>query len=138
MIQANAQRPVIEKGFAIIHSTKDYSAALQTVEEASRKLDIKIDLRGYYPNEEIGLKTDSVCGCGEAHDYLARGRWDDGIYISIEYSDRYKGFAKGYYIVIIASGKKGSKQLTETLESAKNYYADSYVKNTSVYIGCMH
>jgi len=138
LVHVQAQQPEVDKGFVIVHSTKDYNAALQTVHEASQKLNTEIDLRGYYPGEESGLKTDFVCGCGEAHGYVARGRWDDGTYISIEYSDRYQGFAKGYYIVVLASGEKTSEILTETLAKAKKHYSDAYIKHTSVYIGCMH
>jgi hypothetical protein len=134
----NAQEAEIEKGFAIIQSTKDYNAALKTVATASRKLNIPIDLRGYYPDQQSGLKTDIACGCGEVHDYLPRGRWDDGVYISIEYSNLFKGFSKDYYIVIIASNSKGSEQLHKALDNAKQYYLDAYIKTTSVYIGCMH
>lgn len=128
----------IEKGFAIIHSTKDYNAALKTVKEASKKLDIKIDLRGYYADGEGGLVTDVVCGCGLDHDtYNPRGRFDDGAYISIEKS-RYRGFTEGYYIVVVASGNKGDKVLTETLKTAKKHYPDAYIKNTTIWYGCSH
>ncbi|MEO0470490.1 MAG: hypothetical protein AAF206_12770 [Bacteroidota bacterium] len=134
----NAQIPDVEKSFAIIHSTKDYQAALQTANEASEKLDLAVNLRGYAPHPTLGLDTDSICGCGENHGYIARGRWDDGEYISIEYSDQYQGFAEGYYVVMISSREKGSEPLKEVVARAKSYYADAYVKTASVYVGCMH
>jgi len=137
-IELKAQEATVKKGFLIIQSTKDYSAALRTAKLASQKLNIDMNLRGYYHDKTEGLKTDSICGCGEDHGYIARGRYDDGEYISIEYSDNYTGFAEGYYIVVAASNRRNNRQLSKTLKKAKRYYKDAYVKNASVYIGCMH
>ena len=136
--QAQAQQPFFDKGFAIIHSTKDYNAALKTANEASEKLGLEVDLRSYYPDREEGLKSDEVCGCGLVHGYIPRGRWDDGVYLSIEYSNRYTGFSKGYYMVIVASGESGSQELTQAYQKARIHYTDAYIKNTSMYLGCMH
>ena len=136
--KVHAQEPLIEKGFVILYSTEDYKVALKVATVATNRLNIDLNLRGYYADEEKGLKTDTVCDCGAIHEYIPRGRFDDGVYTSIEYSDRYTGFEKGYYIVIMASGPKGSKELTKTLRAAKKLYEDAYIKNTSVYIGCMH
>lgn len=133
-----AQSPFVDKGFAIIYSTKDYNAALEIAIDANEKLGIDLDLRGYYKNEDGGLKTDSICGCGQLHEYVARGRWDDGIYISIEFSDRYEGFEKGYYVVMTVSAPTDGDDLDQMVSKAKEYYSDAYVKNTSVFIGCMH
>jgi hypothetical protein len=122
--------------FLIIHSSKNYGAALQVAKEASSKLGIEINLRGYYQDEEFGLKTDVPCDCGEVHGYTAHGRYDDGDYISIEYSDSYPEFTKGLYIVIVASG--GKQDLTATLSEIKGFYSDAYIKTASIYVGCMH
>ena len=132
------QDPVIDKGFVIIYSSKNYGSAYNMAIRAQEELGVELDLRGYYENETGGLKTDQVCGCGQLHEYVARGRWDDGTYISIEISDRYIGFSKGYYIVMLDSAPKGSDELTNALAKAKEFYPDAYIKNTSVYIGCMH
>ena len=58
----------------------------------------------------------------------------DGVYVSIEYSDTYGGFAKGYYLVMIASGKYAKL----VLDDVKKHVSDAYVKRSSVYMGCMH
>jgi hypothetical protein len=70
------------------------------------------------------------------HWYFPRGRGDDGRYLSIEYSNGYKEFAKGYYIVIAESGEKGS--MKESLKDVKRYYKDSYLKKAKIYMGCLH
>jgi len=128
--------PYVNKGFLIILSTKDYNSALKVAKEASNNLDLDLDLRGYYPDSTAGLKTDEVCGCGEVHGYVARGRYDDGMFVSIEYSDSFNSFTSGYYIVIVASGDR--KELNLELSNVKAFYSDAYIKNSDVYIGCMH
>ena len=65
--------------------------------------------------------------------YGTRGRFNDGSYISIEYTDKYEGFSKGYYIVIASSGAKGS--LKHELKKIKKKYPDAYIKTSKIYIG---
>ena len=132
------QEPYVEKGIIIIHSSKDYESAKRVVKDANKQMNFKIDLRGYYKGKKQPLVTDQICGCGQKHDYVARGRWDDGNYISIEYSDRYQGFSKGYYIVVIASGDKDNEEMKKAWATAKGFYPDAYLKSTEVYIGCIH
>jgi hypothetical protein len=132
------EEAIVEKGFVIISSTKDYNSALKLTKEVNRKLNIAIDLRGYYPDEKMGLDTDIACGCGENHGYIARGRFDDGEYLSIEYSDNFEAFTDGYYIVVAASGTNKESELTHTLKKVQSITSDAYIKNSTVYIGCMH
>ena len=94
-------------------------------------------LRGLHPNREIGLSREvDICedeGYGYPC-YIPRGRYDNGVYISVEYSDAYKGFAKGYYIVMVASGEV-DKSL---LKQIRTIVPDAYIKKSAVYMGCMH
>jgi hypothetical protein len=134
---ANAQEEAVtDISFLIIHSSKNYDEAMKVAKEAHSKLGIEINLRGYYHDEEFGLKTDVPCDCGEVHGYTARGRFDDGDYVSIEHSDSYSEFTKGLYIVIVASG--GKQDLTAALSEVKGFYSDAYIKTASIYVGCMH
>lgn len=126
----------VSKGFTIVLSTKSYDAALKVAKEASDKLQIEFQERGNYPNPEGGLSNDEICGCGESHGYLPRGRYDDGKYVSIEYSSSYSSFAEGYYIVIVNSGDR--KELDQDLPSVRDHFKNAYVKNDKVYVGCMH
>ena len=90
--------PYITRSFLILKSTKDYSEAAQFVEIVSKKLDLEVKLRGLKPNKKVGLsppkeeceKYEFTYPC-----YIARGRWDSGTYLSIEYSSSYKGFTEG-------------------------------------------
>lgn len=131
----------IEKEFVIILSSKDYDAALRTAKSAAEKLQYKLDLRDLKKNKQSGLTwSEKICEdeWGEFPCYVARGRYDDGNYVSVEYSNAYNDFTEGYYIVVIAGGAKGSEDVKSALAKAKRFYKNAYSKTTKVYIGCMH
>ena len=131
----------IEKEFVIVFSTPKYEDALSTAKTAANKLQFKLDLRDLKKNTESGLTwSKKVCEAewDEYPCYVARGRYDDGNYVSIEYSDAYSGFRKGYYIVIVSAAEKGSTATKTSLTKARKFYKDAYAKSTKVYVGCMH
>ena len=89
----------VEKEFLIIYSAKNYNEALRVCKD----------------NKKTGLSfsKETLENSGmEFPWYFPRGRYDDGKYLSIEYSNGYSEFAKGYYIVIAESGEKGSMKIT--------------------------
>ena len=128
--------PYIDQSFLIIASSTDFDAAQKTALDAKKKLGLDYPTSDFYPDKTEGFKTDEVCGCGDVHGYFPRGSHDDGNYVSIEYSTAYEGFTEGYYIVIVASGKKGSVQKELSME--KKHFAQAYIKNSEIYVGCMH
>ena len=128
----------VSKSFLIVKSTKSYIEAKNFAQNLAKKSDIKLDLRGLDYNKEIMLTyTDTECNKNNFGYpcYVARGRYDNGVYLSVESSDAYEGFTKGYYIVVAASMEKIDKSL---LYRMKRYVPDAYVKHTSVYMGCIH
>ena len=138
--QVAAQEPYVYKGFVILQSTKSYEAAFRTVNKARKLLDVPVDLRDLVENVDGGLRymdTDPGEGDGGLCEYIPRGRWDDGVYLSIEYSDYFEGFTVGYYIVVLASGPV-NEILYNAVEDAFTFYPDVYIKKSSVHIGCMH
>lgn len=129
--------------FVIIISTKSYESAMKRANEASEKLGYPLDLRGLHANKEIGLSfsrdvcENDICGGGLDYPiYIPRSDWGEEKYISIEYSDAFDGFTKGYYIVVVASGEKGAPVVKEALSEAKKFYKDAYAKTCGVYMGC--
>lgn len=139
----------VKKYFLLIRSTTDYNSALQTARKAAKDLGIKLDLRGLVRDQKthIGLSlpadtclkyTEEEEGVRDSSCYMARGRWDDGIYISIEYSGAYQGFSKGFYIVVAGSSDNKDEALIATLIKVKTKYADAYIKSGTVYMCCMH
>lgn len=139
-IVLNTESQTIEntesKSFLIIQSTKSYNRALKKAQLACNDLSFTLNLRNLFRDKTNGLTTNEVCGCGEKHGYIARGRYDDGEYISIEYSSSYEAFAPNYYIVVVASGKR--TELNDLLPKIREEYPDAYIKESSVYVGCMH
>jgi hypothetical protein len=131
--------PYVNTHFCIILSTKSYAAAKKVAEQAGKKYKIKIDYRDLLPNKKIGLTLSREDCEGQGWDYPAyysRGRETEGEYLSIEYSNAFEGFTKGYYIVIVAHGDKAD--CNKTLLKVKPTYKTAYIKQTEVYVGCMH
>lgn len=122
--------------FLIIKSTKNYSSALKKAQLACNKLGWVLKLNGNYEDKENGLTNSEVCGCGNEHGYIPRGRYDAGNYISIEYSTAYEGFTEGYYIVVVSSGAR--EEVQKVLSKVQKHYSDAYIKDSDVYVGCMH
>jgi len=129
---------MLKKSFLIVKSTTEYIEAKQFAEEFSKKSGIEMNLRSLQYSKKIGLTQTMEACISEGYDYpcyVARGRYDDGMYISIEYSNAYSGFTEGYYIVMIRSEEKVPEIF---LKEIKMFVPDAYIKYTSVYMGCMH
>ena len=131
--------PNVKKYFLIALSTKSYKEAKSFANKLSNQSSIVLNLRGLKVNNKIALtysKQECVSDWGEYPCYIARGRYDDGIYISIERSDAYSGFKAGYYIVVVASGERSISK--SALKTIKPIVSDAYIKSSKVYMGCMH
>lgn len=130
--------PYIKKSFVIIKSTKNYTEAKTIAEKAAKLLKLTVNYRELKSNKKSGLTfSDSVCeNEGGYPCYIARGRYDDGNYTSIEWSNAYEKFSKGFYIVIVYGGNK-SEAIIE-LKKAKKIFPGAYSKQANVYVGCMH
>ncbi|MBO2012953.1 hypothetical protein J4E00_28080 [Siccationidurans soli] len=133
----------VPKDIIILQSTRDYAAALAGARQAATKLGRPLKLAGYKPNKELGLsasKTVCVEGGYEYPCYTPRGQGgaENSDYLSIEFSDGYAGFAKGYYIVVAALVPPNSAALHQTLARVQRAYPTAYAKRTSVWFGCMH
>ncbi|MFT4661775.1 MAG: hypothetical protein ACI8XB_002056 [Patiriisocius sp.] len=130
--------------FVILISTKSYEAALERAKDASNKLGYPIDLRGLHANTEIGLSLskevceNEICGGGmvDYPVYIPRNDWGESKYVSVEYSDGFRGFTKGYYIVVVSSGEKGDPIVQEALSESRKFYKDAYAKTCGVWMGC--
>jgi hypothetical protein len=133
--------PYIDKEFVIVKSTRSFNEARQSASNAARALGVRLDLRGLSPHKRTGL-TFSKQECTRSEFpypcYVARGRWDDGAYVSVEWSSAYKPFARKLYVVMVASDVPGSAETRRMLEAARRVYPDAYVKRVKVYVGCMH
>lgn len=124
-------------GLIIIQTTDDYNEALKTAIKAEQSLNSEIQFKGTYFEEGM-LKNDIECGCGEAHGYLRRGRFDHGMYISIEMAYDYTGGNEGEFHVIVGSHQMGNEELLKYLNEVKESFPKAYIHEERVYVGCMH
>jgi len=134
-------RDVVRKSFVIIKATHDYGEARALAGAAAERLAIRLDLRELAPDHDVGLTfPEDACKneFGEYPCYVPRGRWDDGVYLSIEHSSSYEGFEEGLYIVILASGAPRDRAIGAAVRRAKGLYPDVVVKTAPVYLGCIH
>jgi len=130
----------VTREFLIAGSLTDYASALQQAKKVANGTGMKLDLRGLRPVPKVGLSfDDSICvsDWNEAPCYVARGRYDNGAYVSIEYSDAYEGFRPGFYIVVAHSGEAG-KTPAAVLGNVRRIVPSAYVKRSKVYMCCMH
>jgi hypothetical protein len=127
--------------FLIAGSYTDYPSALKQAKKVAAASGYVLALRGLKPAAGTGLSfDDSSCieEFGEAPCYVARGRYDDGVYVSIEYSTAYEGFRPGYYIVVAASANLGNTIVAPALAKVRRIVPSAYVKKSKVYMCCMH
>lgn len=142
--QASMLNQYAEVSFVIAASEKSYAQALLKAATLSEQSKIMFRSNGinFDPShlDKDGGLTYAQSECeGNGWDYPcyeSRGRWDEGTYITIEYSSAIQGFTPGLYVVIAASGTKDA--LKPTLQTVKKFVPDAYMKTSSVYIGCMH
>jgi len=133
--------PYVTKYFLIGASTKNFDVALRKAKDISKKLNITFNSRDLYKIEgEEGLSFAKDI-CEDHFDYpcyTPRGRYDDGDYVSIEWSNAYDNFSKGYYVVMLSSQSDKSPDLLSLLKRTKSYIPTAYIKASEVYMGCMH
>jgi hypothetical protein len=132
---------VVPKAFVILKATPSYDDARAAAAAAAETLAIRMDLRGLIPDGTIGLtlpEADCADEFGEFPCYVPRGRWDDGVYLSVEHSSSFAGFDENQYLVVLASGAPHDHGVRAALRRAKSAYPTAYVKTVPVYLGCLH
>ena len=134
--------PWVPVAFVILRSTPGYAEARRVAEHAAFQLGIPLNLRGLIYDAGHGLTWPKAeCDKDPLYPfpcYVARGRFDPGVYLSVERSDAYASFRPGYFVVIAASGEPGSAEVQASLTRVRAIYPDAYVKREKVYHGCMH
>jgi hypothetical protein len=140
-IFAQEESETVTKGYVIVAAGKNYEAIKKQAEQVAQKTGYKLNLRDLEYNKTEGLTfSKEICeeqGM-EYPAYIARGRWDDGEYISVEYTNAYESFTPGYYIIVASSHDKGNAELQNSLQHVKKHYKTAYIKYADVYMGCIH
>ena len=130
----------VRKCFLIISSTADYSEAFKTAEIFAIELELKLDLRDLVEYQDNNGLTLSKADCKEGRRdypcYIERGNRDNGDYVSIEWSNAYKEFTKGHYIVIVSGQKENNTELKTLLKRVQKIIPTAYIKSAIVFEGC--
>jgi hypothetical protein len=127
--------------FVIVKSTANYDEARGIAAEASKRLRAPMKLRDLAPTSKGGLSfPKGICeeNGWDSPCYVARGRYDDGAYVSIEHTSGYPEFKPNFYIVVVASDRKGSALIKKTAREAQKIFPDAYTRVAQVYMGCIH
>lgn len=144
------ERYVIEPNFTamrrvlILGGFKDYHQAVKQAEKISQKTKIQYSDRGMEFDKNKGLifKEKENREPWEGYYFGRRVNQCDTTKeskkcISVEKSDFYSGFSKGYYIVV-GGVLEPDVDYQELLGQYKMVVPDVYVKNTILYMGCIH
>jgi len=132
---------VAPKSFVIVRSTTSYDEARAVAVAAAEQLAFRLNLRELAPDTALGLtfpEDDCKNEFGSFPCYVPRGRWDDGVYVSVEHTSSYEGFEEGFYIVVLASGSPRDRNVRAALRRAKTAYPEASIRTTPIYLGCIH
>ena len=71
------------------------------------------------------------------HKTILKGSDNEREYLSVERSDGYDGFKKGYYIVVAGIHESSAAAAAQTKRFTA-WAPTAYAKKTRIYLGCMH
>jgi hypothetical protein len=134
-------RAFSETSVLILGSHPKYEEALASAKAISEKLKLTHSTRGMIYDKKRGLiwpddfEDEIYAGSyyGRRYNECSDAEHDC---ISVERSDFYSGFTKGFYIIV--GGLYGSEEADKKLAKARAVVPDAYVKKTSIYLGCIH
>lgn len=130
-----------EKDFVVLPAIASYAEARRVASTAARRLGLKLDLRRARPDGHGGL-TFSPADCKanewEHPCYVARGRYDDGAYVSVDEARRFFDGEDQGYLVILGSGPKNDPSTRAVAEKARALFPSAEVRTDDVSLGCIH
>ena len=128
--------PYKECTFLILASAAEYPRAKAVAQESCLRLGVRLDLRGFTEHRQTGLTLAPdrcrATGLGEHPCYFARGKYDDGAYVSIEYSSAYPELKPGLYLVVAYSGE--ATEATKRLAPARAVFPDARLETLRIYM----
>jgi hypothetical protein len=136
------QSYIVPKELVIAGSSRTYADARQTAVAAARRLGLPLQLGNLSPvRGRRGLTLPKKICAENGFDYpcyVARGRYDDGLYVSIEHTSAYSELTPGLYIVVVASAPAGERTIMKAERAARAIIPDAYSRRVGVYMGCIH
>ncbi len=134
-------RPYIRAGVLVVGSHRSYHAAVRAAKTFSETSGISYSSQGMIFDEARGLIIpDDDPDEAYRGQYVPR-RYDDacdqGRCVTVERSDAYDGFRPGLYIAV--AGILGrDAEARARLKQAQRIVPTAYVRQTILYMGCMH
>jgi hypothetical protein len=137
--KVSAQDPQFDyRYYLILGSTTDLNAAKKIAQSAAKKTGLKYkgcDLE--VSGSSASHPADTCKKYGQSYPcYFARGRYEDGEYISVEHSSEYEGFTEGLFIVIALNAARNDDDFKASVKKIKAHYPKSYVKKQKIFMGC--
>ncbi len=128
----------------ILSAYPDYADALKDIQKITKESGMPFSMQGLVYDKKRGLiYPDDYEFEAFAGGYVPRSRNEAEInekiteYLSIERSDGYDGFRKGYYIVV-AGIYESAEDAKKQSDRFKKWAPTAYSKRTNIYMGCMH
>jgi hypothetical protein len=137
-IEAWIRESTVEKSFLVVGTYRTYLAARRASERLGARAGVEHRPQTVVLEDGQPTYTREECeenGWGYPC-YVARGRYDDGVYFSVEPSDAYDGMKKGYFVVIAASGS--DDEVRSAARELRKRRIASTVRTSHVWMGCMH
>jgi hypothetical protein len=133
---------IVKRALVIAFTSDTFKPAVERATQLAKAMGVTFDMRGLELHHKGGLTfPEAVCAENgfEYPCYVARGRHDDGVYLSVEDTRGYPELTQDKYIVVAASGDVGSQDLTEAVGKVRAAgVADAYIRTVDVYVGCLH
>lgn len=129
-----------EKDFVVLPPVSSYAVALRTARAAAAHLRLRFELRDSRPDGHGGLTFPPTVCEDNGWDfpcYVTRGRFDDGLYVSIDESSVVDSEVPGY-VVVLASGPKDDPDTRALLERARAAFPAVELRTARIYQGCIH
>jgi hypothetical protein len=134
-------RPYVRAGLLVVGSHRSYHAAVRAAKTFSDASGISYSSQGMIFDEPRGLIIpDDDPDEAYRGQYVPR-RYDDGCdqgrCVTVERSDGYDGFRPGLYIVVAGIVGRDAEAKAR-LKQAQRIVPTAYVRQTILYMGCMH
>jgi hypothetical protein len=129
---------IVTKYVLVVGTFRSFADAVTDARALGRK--VGLEYRAKATQLENGTPTFSRTEC-EANGwdypcYVARGRYDDGTYLSVEPSSAYDEMRPGYFVAVAASGTL--KEVLQAQRRLGRRDVPSFVRSVTVWTGCIH
>jgi len=131
-------------GVLVVGSYLSYDAALRAARSYSQRSGHPYDSRGMVYDKKRGLiwpddlEDEIWAGAYAPRRYDDEcAPWNGSPCVTVERSAEYEGFAPGFYIVV-GGILDHSSERAQRLAAARKLVSGAYVKDTDIYLGCMH